>query len=152
MTDTACSRSIGLDCRLAVVLTLAIFLVVPWNVAPLSAQKLPAGAVPVPPAEFYRIDEGVFALRPGMSVDLTDRKILLTMRQDWQSGRQDTTHFQYNLNGRRSRAQAGDRIDLKSNRATRDAVADKGSCFVDVVAFVAPRGAPPTATFRLSCI
>ncbi len=111
-----------------------------------------ADAVLVPAAEFYRIDDGVFALRPGMSVDLTDRKILLTFRADWQYSSRDTSRFYIVLNGDREAVRAGTRIDLKRDNETRSAVADKGSCFLDVVNFRAPKGAPPTATFRLSCI
>ena len=118
---------------------------------PATAQTLPANAIAVPAAEFYRVDEGVFALRPGMSIDLTDRKILLNFREKWQAGR-EADRFYIALNGNSDVVKAGDRIDLKRERATRDAVTDKGSCFLDVVAFVAPTGAPPTATFRVSCI
>jgi len=117
----------------------------------LSAQtKLPPGATRVPTAEFYRVDAGVFALRPGMSIDLTDRKILLTFTRDtrqFSRGRFDVL-----LNGDKEATNAGERIDLKRERSTRDFVADKAQCFLDVLSFVAPKGAPATATFRLNCI
>ena len=114
------------------------------------AQKLPAGATPVPPAEFYRVDEGVFALRPGMSIDLTDRKILLTFGTDTRSFARG--QFKVLINGKTELLNVGERVDLKRERSTQGAVADKAECFLDVVSFVTPKGAPATATFRLNCI
>lgn len=124
--------------------------------APAAAQQRvkvrSADAALVPPAEFYRIEDGVFALRPGMSVDLTNRKILLTFRTDWQWNSRARDRFYILLNGNRMTVSAGSRIDFKRDRATKEAVQDKAECFLDVVSFVAPKGAPPTATFRLNCI
>lgn len=117
------------------------------------AQQLvrSADAVLVPPAEFYRVDDGVFALRPGMSVDLTNRKILLTFNADPRYLK-DETSFYVLIAGGSERLKAGDRVDLKRLRATAEAIKDKAECFLDVVSYVKPQGAPPTATFRLSCI
>jgi len=123
--------------------------------APAQAQGVrvqSADAVLAPAAAFYRVEDGVFALRPGMSVDLTDRKILFAMRADWAYSSREPNRFYVMLNGKREVVRAGSRIDLKNERATAASVQDKESCFIDVVSFVAPKGAPPTATFRVSCI
>lgn len=109
-------------------------------------QVKSADAVLAPAAELYRIEDGVFALRPGMSVDLTDRAILLAFR-NVERGRAMLT-----IAGRRESGITGTRWNLKQERQTRDAVADKSECFLDLTTLVAPKGAPPTATFRLRCI
>ncbi|MEM7775637.1 MAG: hypothetical protein AAF732_08515 [Pseudomonadota bacterium] len=109
-----------------------------------------ADAVLVPAAKLYRIDDGVFALRPGMSVDLTNRQILLTFDPSPRSARE--IDFAILVSGRTMRVRAGTRVDFKRLRATEEFVKDKARCFLDVISYIKPRGAAPKATFRVSCI
>lgn len=101
----------------------------------------------VPAAQLMRVDDGVFELEIGKTIDLTDRKILLSMRCN------DKGNCDITLNGERARWRAvGSRIDLKKERGTRDFVKDKSVCVLDVVDIALPKGADGVATFRIYCI
>jgi hypothetical protein len=126
-------------------------------VSPLGAvAQTPAGA----PAQLMRVTEGVFALTPGKSIDLTSEKILLTLPQDNRARSGD--RFWISINGRRSFVQVGTQIDLKvevnanSRRGQRGdnsgLLSGKDHCVLDVIDFVEPRGGLPTVTFRLNCL
>ena len=101
----------------------------------------------VPVAQLMRVDEGVFELEIGKTIDLTDRKILLAIKYD---SRRRCCRI--TLNGRRENYEIGTRIDLKQERNTKSFVADKEVCFLDVVDIADPKGAPGIATFRLHCL
>lgn len=109
---------------------------------------------PVAEAKLTRVDDGVFELKHGQSKDLTDRKVLLTFLKHQGSGwpGDNATNFMISIAGRNDSVNAGTRIDLKQFRSTEKAFEDKAECFLDVVDFVAPRGAAANATFRLSCL
>ncbi len=99
-------------------------------------------------AELYRIEDGVFQLREGKTIDLTDRFLLLAFQQGKKC-------FEITLNGRRSCIEVGNRFDLKRKHASfrlGDLFQDKNRCFLDVVEISAPKGADATAIFRLHCI
>ena len=101
----------------------------------------------VPVGQLFRVDEGVFDLRIGQTIDLTNRKLLLSMQI------YNKSCCNMTINGERvSRWQVGSRIDLKRFRGTKEAVQDRDQCFLDVVDLVLPKGAPGVATFRLHCI
>ena len=103
----------------------------------------------VPVAKLMRVDEGVFELGIGKTIDLTDRKILLAVRL---YGTRDTC-CELTLNGGNAgRLEPGSRIDLKGLRSTAKFVEDKEICVLDVVDILLPKGAPGIATFRLHCI
>lgn len=103
----------------------------------------------VPIAKLMRVDEGVFELGIGKTIDLTDRKILLAIRL---YGTRDTC-CEITLNGGNAgRPEPGLRIDLKGLRSTASFVEDKEICVLDVVDIALPKGAPGIATFRLHCI
>ncbi len=106
------------------------------------------------PATLMRVDDGVFALRFNSSIDLTDRKILLSFPQDGNNGRQNWSKgsFVIYLNGDSHWVRLGTRLDLKRGSRTQGFVADKEVCVLDVTNFVAPKGSPPVATFRLHCL
>ncbi len=104
------------------------------------------------PAQLMRVTEGVFALTPGKSIDLTSEKILLAIPPNYKH----SNGFQISINGHWAAAKIGDRIDLKSRRYTQQgdasSLSGKDNCFLDVIDFVEPRGGIPTATFRLNCL
>ncbi|MEO1693865.1 MAG: hypothetical protein AAFR55_01340 [Pseudomonadota bacterium] len=107
-----------------------------------------AQATGVAPAPHYRVDEGVFGMRPGQSIDLTDRQILLT----FVGVNQRANGLTIRLNGARRTAYVGERIDFLKDRRMRDIVQGMGRCYLDVLNLRTARGAPPTASFRINCI
>jgi len=110
----------------------------------------------VAPAQLMRVTEGVFALTPGKSIDLTSEKILLTMSPKTELYRNN--EFYVSINGRWRIVQAGAQIDLKAElnagrqRNSSGPLSGKDHCVLDVIDFVEPRGGIPTATFRLNCL
>ena len=102
----------------------------------------------VPAGKLMRVDEGVFDLQIGRTIDLTNRRILLAITYH---GR-DNECCDLTLNGRLVNLwQVGSRIDLKDYSTTKEFVEDKNRCFLDIVDIVDPKGAPGTVTFRLFC-
>jgi len=109
----------------------------------------------VPAGKLMRVDEGVFDLKIGRTIDLTNRRMLLSIRY----GR-DKSSFHLTINGMTPQGNEvvgnynwsiGSRIDLKVMESTEEFVQDKNRCFLDIVDIVDPTGAPGTATFRLFC-
>jgi hypothetical protein len=107
---------------------------------------------PSPGEGLTRVDEGVFQLRQGKSVDLTKHAILLTVRAEQSERDFERSQFYVMIAGNSTRAKVGDRIDLRRIRRLERDLKSKDQCYLDVVDFVAPRGAPATATFRINCI
>lgn len=103
----------------------------------------------IPAAELLRVDEGVFEMPIGGTIDLTDRRIFLSIRVP--RGYQQCCEIV--LNGRQVMFGdvVGQRFDLKRVNSTWKHVEDKEQCFLDVVDVVTPKGAPGIATFRLHC-
>lgn len=108
--------------------------------------------LPAPGAGLTRVDDGVFELRQGNSVDLTKHAILLTMRADQQPRALEKGQFAILIAGQQQVVSVGRRIDLKRQRSIERDLQSRDQCFLDVVSFIAPKGAPATATFRLSCL
>jgi hypothetical protein len=107
----------------------------------------PAGAQQ---AELMAVKKGVFTLKVGQSMDLTDRGILLHLnRVNVSNGR--ATGAAFTINGGGGAYSVGVRRNLKQERPTMDFVKDLRNCFLDFVNAEAPVGAPPSATFRLLC-
>lgn len=113
---------------------------------------LAQATLPVPGAGLKRVDDGVFELRQGASVDLTKHAILLTVKADQPERTVERGQFYVLIAGQQQQVAAGKRIDLKRMRGIEKELKSKDQCFLDVVSFVAPKGAPATATFRLSCV
>jgi hypothetical protein len=103
-------------------------------------------------AKLYRVEEGVFELRAGKSIDLTDRQVLLTLMPMQDARVNQQGRFTIALSGQRYMVMIGQRVDLKHFGTTRKVFADKDECYLDVIDFVAPKGAPATATFRINCL
>lgn len=131
-----------------------VFILFNLVLAPAEAQH----AMPVPEARKYvvpaaqlmRVDEGVFEVPADSTIDLTDRKILLSVTT-YASGREKKC-CNITFNGdRQSWRAVGHRFDLKRIRGTKSYVEDKAECFLDVIDVATPKGAPWLATFRLHC-
>lgn len=104
-------------------------------------------------ALLHRVDEGVFQLKLGQSIDLTDRKVLFTFRgffRDNEQSRKDKHIYVY-INGDSKHIHQGDRIDLKKHKKTHKYFEGNEECFIDYVDLIAPKGAPAVGTFRLHC-
>ncbi len=84
------------------------------------------------------------------TIDLTDRKILLSVTTDTSGREKKCCNIAFN-GDRAPWRSVGRRFDLKSLRGTKRYVEDKAECFVDVVDVATPKGAPWLATFRLHC-
>ena len=118
------------------------------------AQELTASAQTAggPPAELMAVKKGVFTLKQGQSMDLTDRGILLSFRSINVGPDGNVRGVVFTINGGGGgEFSIGSRRDLKGEMNTREFVKDLRMCFVDLVSAVAPRGAAPSATFRLLC-
>lgn len=127
-------------------------LIVMVAIAALGATALAQATLPAPGAGLKRVDDGVFELRQGTSVDLTKHAILLTVKADQPERTVERGQFYVLIAGQQQQVAAGKRIDLKRMRGIDKELKSKDQCFLDVVSFVAPKGAPATATFRLSCV
>lgn len=99
-------------------------------------------------AELYRVEEGVFQLKNGQSMDLTDRKVLFTFREVMPK-RND--RISVSVNGAREVLKLGDRVDLKKLRGTAKYFEGNEECFVDFFKLLVPKGAAAIASFRLYC-
>ena len=106
----------------------------------------------VPQAELFMVKKGVFTLKQGQSIDLTDRSILLHLREVAGNAGEPVRGISITISGYGGgQYSVGHRWDLKQWQSTRDILKDLRSCFLDVVSAAKPQGAPPTATFRLLC-
>lgn len=89
-----------------------------------------------------KVDEGSFRLQVGRSIDITNKRYLLSL-VELRSARRG---INISLNGQRMKVDAGERLDL--NRMFK---MERRECFLDVLDRVAPDGSPPSVGFRLSC-
>ncbi|MEO1719252.1 MAG: hypothetical protein AAFR23_03370 [Pseudomonadota bacterium] len=118
----------------------------------------PPGAERVEPAPHYRVEDGLFALRPGQTIDLTDRNILLafsgvgSQRRARAANSQRPERAEVRINGSRRSMSVGDRINLLRERRLAASLEGKARCYLDLTNLRVARGAPPQATFRLNCI
>ena len=128
-------------------------LLVPASVLARGAK--PAVLIPVPEAKLYpvpvaqlmRVDEGVFELEVGKTIDLTNRKLLLSVKRS----RRDCCIITVNGDTISTNSFVGKRFNLKRERGSREFVQDKDICVLDVVDAAIPKGAPSIFTFRLHC-
>src|SRR5262245_46907782 len=72
--------------------------------------------IPAPGAGLSRVDDGVFELRQGASVDLTKHAILLTLRGDQSERSVERSLFYVMIAGQQHLVSPGKRIDLKRLR------------------------------------
>lgn len=125
--------------------------------AALAQEPLPSAVPqPVPPAMLMMVKDGVFELPLGKSMDMTDRKILLSFPSsqsyiDRNTGQFREGRFVISLNGDNESVNGGSRIDLKKFRATQSFVDDMDVCVLDIVELIQAKGASARAIFRLHC-
>lgn len=141
--------------QLRIALLTLVALLVPASVSAVSVVK-PAVLIPVsqaqkylvPVAQLMRVDEGVFELEVGKTIDLTDRKILLGVVK------RSNECCIITLNGDtiKTHSFVGKRFNLKRERSSASFVKDKDVCVLDVVDVALPKGAPGIFTFRLHCL
>lgn len=142
------------------ILCLSAVLQVAWLSAAM-AQQLDNAArlVPSPSAKLLIATEGIFELTLGKSIDVTDKKILLSFprnfrneARDFESGKAYLT-----INGKPADNPAaseccpipiGSRIDLKR---FSEKLRDRDECILDLVELNTPKGGLPTVTLRLFC-
>lgn len=104
-------------------------------------------------AQLYRVDEGVFNLAEGETIDLGDHQWLLFFKEY----RSKANCVAVAINGKTTCMAIGARTDFKNPAiaafytVTKD-VEDRDKCFLDVVRLVSRKGASPTATFRFHCV
>ena len=104
------------------------------------------------PATLYRVEEGVFTLKENQTIDLTDRYLLLALRQNVTRKK----CLGITINGLTQCIELGKRYNLKAYGGpfslSGELFSDKKRCFLDIVKINAPQGAIPSVTFRLHCI
>lgn len=115
-----------------------------------------AAQEPVPNGLLMMVKEGVFELAHGKSIDVTDRKILVSFPKtnsyfDKQTGEFKGGNFFVSINGDTEPAQAGRRFDLKKMRSTSKFVADTDVCMLDVVELIEAKGTAARAVMRINC-
>lgn len=116
-------------------------------------QGTPAAqqAAAAKPALMAIVSDGIFELRQGQSVDLTKKEVLVTFTRQQVPAELEKGRIFLSIAGASRDLTVGNRFDLKTWSATQKAVSDKDKCFLDLIDVVAPKGAPPVATFRFSC-
>lgn len=122
------------------------------------AQEPVAEAVkePVKPALLTMVKEGVFELQHGKSIDVTDRKILLSFPKQNQyysaeKGTFQEGRFMIFINGDDQHAGGGQRFDLKKINSTAEFVKDTDVCMLDVVELIEAKGTVARAVMRINC-
>lgn len=106
-----------------------------------------------PTAILYRVDGGMFDLKAGEVIDLTDRQILLTApTQERQTDGVNQECFSLVIQslGLRSCYARGSRIDLKYGDR-QGLLKDKAQCYLEMIGIAHPKGAPGVATLRFVC-
>jgi hypothetical protein len=88
-------------------------------------------------AKLFRVDEGIFELKHGRMIDITDKKVLFQF-----TGGDGPERIYMKVNGGSTGMSVGGRFSFKNFGA---------DCFMDLIDLVQPKGAPETATFRLVC-
>lgn len=141
--------------RLAIAAALAATFIpspMAWAQAPVAEASKEA----VKPALLTMVKDGVFELAHGKSIDLTDRKILLSFPKyqnnlSRDSGEFRNGEFAISINGDVETAAGGSRFDLKKFATTSQFVSDTDVCMLDVVELVEAKGTAARAVFRINC-
>ena len=122
------------------------------NIQP-SASAPTAGAPSASaPAMHLRVDDGVFQLGNGASIDLTDRRILFATSARSGAYKITSDRVYTSINGAAETMRVGDRLDLKSFKSTQNFLTDKSICFVDLLRTEKAMGEGQfTAVFRFFC-
>lgn len=100
-------------------------------------------------ARLMRIDEGIFELQVGRTVDLTDKKIMIMIEAIQNAEDPARARVVIRYPGNTVGFEIGRRWNLKNTFS--DTLREYRECFIDIVRVVAPRGAPASATLRMEC-
>ncbi|MEQ1697381.1 MAG: hypothetical protein ABL901_16235 [Hyphomicrobiaceae bacterium] len=120
----------------------------PSSAQPAAAPKQTTSS---PTATLYRVDEGMFDIKRGQSIDLTDRKVLMTFTLDQHGNMAETKNINISFNGQSGYWAPGQRIDMRNWGQLAKIFKDKSVCFLDYIDLAIPKGAQPIATFRFEC-
>jgi hypothetical protein len=103
-------------------------------------------------ALLHRVESGVFQVQAGKSMDMTERKILLTFRGLYGHKRNaEEKKILITINGDTEIVMPGKRIDLLKHKVASKSLEGYSECFVDYVGLLTPKGVSAKATFRLHC-
>jgi len=103
-------------------------------------------------ALLHRVEGGVFQLKVGSSMDLTENKVLLTFRSLYGFERRpEEKKILITLNGDSELVMPGHRVNLLKHKQSAKSLEGYSTCFLDYVSLITPKGVPATATFRLHC-
>ncbi len=121
---------------------------------PLKAEgNAPKMKTSSPTAQLYRVDEGIFDIKLGQVLDLTDRKVLMafsnTISGNTREAIKKYQSFRVLFNSSAVSFSLGQRLNLKSK--FNDIFKDKDECYLDLIGIATPKGAPVIATFRFHC-
>ncbi|HRY02145.1 MAG TPA: hypothetical protein P5256_03405 [Beijerinckiaceae bacterium] len=117
------------------------------------AQQAPRHALPPATPLMAISGDGMFGLKLGQSIDLTDRKVLMTFpRNGYNTASNfDKKFVSIKFNGSDFGMTQGNRLNLKDFNPTSKQFASMRECFIDFIDISAPSGATPVATFRFEC-
>lgn len=103
-----------------------------------------------PTAKLYRVDEGIFDIKLGDVIDLTDRKVIFSfpVRRNARAELK-TKRINIDINSRGFYLDIGKRLDIKDY--FREIFKDKDECYIDLIGVANPKGAPAIATLRFHC-
>lgn len=110
------------------------------------------GATVVPvDGSLYTVSNGQFRIQADQTVNITDENVIFKFTVD------DNDRMWCYANGGYHQCANGGRMDFKSGRPGFNPRLDPApfesmaECYIDVVALIEVKGAPTSATFRLSC-
>lgn len=127
-----------------------------WSSAA-AQEPVPTGTKEsVKPALLMMVKDGVFELQRGKSIDVTDRKILVSFVNDGyniddKTGLYRNGIFYVTINGEKHQVSAGTRIDLKKENSTNSFVGDIDVCMLDVVELIEAKGTAARTVMRINC-
>lgn len=123
--------------------------------APASAQQ-PSASKPAIPmfsasdnAQFVRVDEGIFEIQVGRTIDLTDKKLIFMLSRITDIETPSSARAQMTIAGNNFSLGLAERLNLKN--AFSNDLRDYRNCWMDLIRVTDARGAPPSATFRMEC-
>ena len=134
-----------------------VFLIFFHGALSLKAEnKAPKTKTSSPTAQLYRVDEGLFDIRLGDVLDLTDNKILMAFPVDRNSREAmvENKSIKIKINNISFGFTPGQRLNFKGSGYANyidKYFKDYSECFIDLIGVTVPKGAPAIATFRLHC-
>lgn len=131
-------------------------MIVLFAIVPLRAEdNSPKMMTSSPTAKLYRVDEGLFDIKLGEVLDLTDRKVLFSFPAQSDDNKREYIRknqaIKLSINSGPAYIEVGKRLDLKRMGETRAIFDDKSECYMDLIGLAIPKGAPVIATFRFQC-